>query len=437
MYLKKILFLLLIWSFPNAFFSQDSSYTRDAMRLNTISIDTNAMNQFPFINFDQNYFQFPSGSNPNWDYLYKNLDSMILLKDRKLQFYHIGGSHIQADIYTHDFRSFIQSNWPGLSGERGLVFPFNLAKTNNPSNYRFSSSNTWSGYRSVIHRPEFLHYGITGAAISCTDSLIQLTFKHKKTRVSPPINALRIYHNSGLIPYEFNFGDDEILIQSVRRCADMGYTEIRFTDPIKTLDMQFIRTTKKSFRLDLYGFELLNDLPGISYNSIGINGAGLYTYLDNEYFLRDLKLSPPDYFAFSVGTNDGFVPFSEFKPEVYKENLRKMMDLVLQANPHCAILLTVPNDCYYKKRYPNKNTGRQRKVIVELAEEYGCGVWDFYGFMGGLGSSNTWRMEGLMRNDYVHFTKEGYHLKGELYIDAFLKYLNQVECLNEKDNSRK
>ncbi len=130
MYLKKILFLLLIWSFPNAFLSQDSSFTSDGIRLNAISIDTNAMNQFPFIDFDQNYFQFPSDSNPNWDYLYENLDSMILLKDRKLQFYHIGGSHIQADIYTHDFRSFIQSNWPGLSGERGLVFPFKLRKGN-------------------------------------------------------------------------------------------------------------------------------------------------------------------------------------------------------------------------------------------------------------------------------------------------------------------
>ncbi len=422
---------------PNSIFGQSRAMKKDSILLNAISIDTNAINQFPFINFDQNYFQFPAESNPNWDYLYQNLDSMILFKDRKLQFYHIGGSHIQADIYTHDFRSFIQSNWPGLVGERGLVFPFNLARTNNPSNYRFTSSNTWSGYRSVIHRPEFLQYGITGAAISCTDSLIDLKFKHKKTRVSPPINAIRIYHNSGLIPYEFNFGDDEILIQSVRRCADMGYTEIRFTDPIKSLDMQFIRSTKKPFRLDLYGFELLNDLPGISYNSIGINGAGLYTYLDNEHFLRDLKLSPPDYFAFSVGTNDGFVPYADFKPEAYKENLRKMMNIVLEANPHCAILLTVPNDCYYKKRYPNKNTARQREVIVELAKEYQCGVWDFYGFMGGLGSSNTWRMEGLMRGDYVHFTKEGYHLKGELYIDAFLKYLNHIECLNEKDNPGK
>ena len=416
---------------------QNDVLSYDTIKMQSICIDTNAMNQYPFIDFKQNYFQFPAENNPNWSHFYNNLDSMIYFKDRKLQFYHIGGSHIQADIYTHDFRSFIQSNWPGLKGERGLVFPFNLAKTNNPSNYRFTSTNSWNGYRSVIHRPDFIEYGITGAAISCSDSLIQLKFIHKKTRVNPPVNAIRIYHNKGLIPFEFNFGDDELLIHSIRRCADLGYTEIRFTDPISSLDMQFARSAKKPFRLDLYGFELLNDLPGASYNTIGINGAGLYTYLGNSYFLRDLKQSPPDYFAFSVGTNDGFVPFSKFKPEEYRKNLEKMINMVLEANPKCAILLTVPNDCYYKRRYPNKNTARQREVIMDLAKKYQCGVWDFYGFMGGLGSSNVWREAGLMRGDYVHFTKEGYHLKGELYIDAFLKYLNRIECQIEISNSGK
>ena len=409
----------------------------DSNRINlfeTVCIDSNAVNQFPFINFDENVFIFPSSDNGSWDELYTSMDSMIRFKDRKLNFYHIGGSHIQADIYTHDFRSFLQRNWPGLGGHRGLVFPFNLARTNNPSNYRFTSSNSWSGYRSVIQRPEFVHYGITGAAISCSDSLIDLNFIYKKTRVSPPIEAIRIYHNSGVIPFEFNFGSNELLIESVRRCSEMGYTEIQFTDAIDTLDIQFIRNTKEKYRLDLYGFELMNAQPGISYNSIGINGAGLYTYLDNEFFLRDLKQTPPDFFAFSVGTNDGFVPYASFKPEVYKKNLEAMVKIVLEANPKCAILLTVPNDCYYKRRYPNKNTDRQRSVIIELASKYNTAVWDFYGFMGGLGSSDTWKNAGLMRNDLVHFTKEGYHLKGELYIDAFLKYLNQKECEQENIN---
>jgi lysophospholipase L1-like esterase len=428
------IFFYIIFYFPILALGQVEPDSNRINLFETVCIDSNAVNQFPFINFDENIFTFPSNENESWDELYNSMDSMIRFKDRKLNFYHIGGSHIQADIYTHDFRSFLQRNWPGLGGHRGLVFPFNLARTNNPGNYRFTSSNSWSGYRSVIQRPEFVHYGITGAAISCSDSLIDLNFIYKKTRVSPPIEAIRIYHNSGVIPFEFNFGSNELLIESVRRCSEMGYTEIQFTDAIDTLDIQFIRNTKEKYRLDLYGFELMNAQPGISYNSIGINGAGLYTYLDNEFFLRDLKQTPPDFFAFSVGTNDGFVPYDSFKPEDYKKNLEAMVKIVLEANPKCAILLTVPNDCYYKRRYPNKNTDRQRAVIIELAAKYNTGVWDFYGFMGGLGSSDTWRNAGLMRNDLVHFTKEGYHLKGELYIDAFLKYLNQKECEQENIN---
>ena len=96
---------------------------------------------------------------------------------------------------------------------------------------------------------------------STTDSLIELKFSHKNTRVTPSIKAIRILHNIGVIPYEFNFGDDEILIQSVVRYGEEGFTEITFTDPIKTIDMQFIRSTKSSFRLDIYGFELLNASP--------------------------------------------------------------------------------------------------------------------------------------------------------------------------------
>ena len=78
--------------------------------IQTVSIDSNAVNQFPFIQFEKNVFEFPSAQNKNWDQLYESLDSMIELKDRKLNFYHIGGSHSQADIYTHDFRSFLQKN---------------------------------------------------------------------------------------------------------------------------------------------------------------------------------------------------------------------------------------------------------------------------------------------------------------------------------------
>lgn len=394
-------------------------------------LDSAIGKRYPFIVMEKNNFQFFSARSPNWDHFYNEFEAMITKKDRKLNFYHIGGSHIQADIYSHDFRTFLQSNWEKVGGERGIVFPFDLAKTNNPANYEFSSPNHWTSYKSVVHRPESIDYGVMGAALVCRDSVINVYFKHDRTLVKPPFSAVRIYHNKGELPFELNFGADEILIYRVVQNMQIGYTDVYFSDPIDELDVQFARTTSEVLELEIYGFQLMNGKSGISYTSIGINGAGLYTYLANTNFEEQLKAYPPDLFTFSVGTNDGNVPYDKFDPQVYKRNLEKMMQIVLRANPKCAILLTVPNDSYYHRKYLNRNIAREREMIIELAEEYKMPVWDLYGLMGELGSSKAWQRNGLMQSDLVHFTSMGYHLKGDLLIDAFLKYMGQMKRIKE------
>lgn len=223
-----------------------------------------------------------------------------------------------------------------------------------------------------------------------------------------------------------------MLVLRVEHNPVLGCSDVYFTDMLDSLDIQFARTEKSVPELEIYGFLLMNDLPGISYTAIGINGAGLYTYLDNIRFEEQLKTYPPDFFAFSVGTNDGNVPYADFDSQVYKRNLEKMMKMVLRANPDCAILLTVPNDSYYRRRYLNKNIERERTVIIELADQYNMAVWDMYGIMGELGSSRTWRNNQLMTSDLVHFTSTGYHFKGSLYIDAFLKYMDQMKAYISK-----
>ena len=74
-----------------------------------VKMDSSFAQQYPFVSIEKNNFQFYSVNSPNWEHFYKEMDSMIRFKDRKLNFYHIGGSHIQADIYSHDMRTFLQS----------------------------------------------------------------------------------------------------------------------------------------------------------------------------------------------------------------------------------------------------------------------------------------------------------------------------------------
>jgi lysophospholipase L1-like esterase len=392
-----------------------------------VGFDSTFISKYPTVDFDLNYFQFYSTNSPNWEYLYDKMQSMIDQRSEKMNFYHIGGSHIQADIYTHDIRQKMQTTWQKLPGERAWVFPFDLARTNNPWNYEFKSSSYWERYRSVVSSQKDHDYGVLGAKITCADSIMNLSFKYDKTDVKSTFTKIRIFHNKGSLPFNFSWGSDETLWWTQSTDSIVGYTEIVFAKPIVSFDLQVERCVKEGLPFELYGFQLLNDLPGISYSSVGINGAGLYTYLDCKSFEEQLKTLPPDLFSFSVGTNDGNVPYSSFDPQIYKANLEKMMLIVLRANPKCAILLTVPNDSYYHKTQLNRNIERERTVIRELAAEYKVPVWDFYGIMGELGSSKIWYRNKLMRSDLVHFSPEGYHLKGDLYFDAFQKFMVQFD----------
>lgn len=395
------------------------------------NLDTSLRTQFPFIHLEENHFKFYTAESPNWELLYKNMQKMIYAKDRKLNFYHLGGSHLQADIYTHDIRTKLQTTWPNIPGERGYLFPFDLAKTNNPANYEFSSPNTWKSYRSVSKDKCSLDYGLMGVVVTCPDSVIQIHFRYDKTDVKPSFSKVRIFHNKGEFPYTIVVGEHDTLVLEKRRNSEVGYTDIFFRECIDTFDLVFHRTIKTPFELQISAVQLQNNEPGISYTSIGVNGAALYTYLNCGNFEEQLRLTPPDFFAFSVGTNDANIPYEHFRPEIYKANLEKIIKIVLRSNPKCAILLTVPNDSYYHKVSLNRNIARQRQVINELAVKYQIPVWDLYGVMGELGSSKTWFRAKLMKEDFVHFTAVGYHLKGDLYFDAFMKWLEQMDVMEK------
>ncbi len=402
-----------------------NSYTFQDFR----EMDTAARSDYPFVEWDKNNYRFYSEDSPNFEVFYQKMKRLRDKKEGAINMYHIGGSHLQADIYTNDVREHLQNRWTDVPGERGWVFPFDLAGTNNPWNYEFSSPNKWNAYRCIPHRPSKydFDYGLLGAGVTCDDSVITIKFEYDHTANRPPFDHVRIFHNIGEFPYWMHFGGNELLRTKTEHNPELGYTDVWFCDGMDTLNVQFARTGAEAPELEIYGFLLMNELPGVSYTAIGINGAGLYTYLANTRFEEQLKTYPPDFFAFSVGTNDGNTTYAKFKPQVYKANLEKVMKMVLRANPDCALLLTVPNDSYYRRRYLNKNIGRERDVIIELAEEYDMAVWDLYGLMGGLGSSRTWKNNKLMKSDLIHFTGEGYHFKGDLYLDAFMKFMDQME----------
>ena len=45
--------------------------------------------------------------------------------------------------------------------------------------------------------------------------------------------------------------------------------------------------------------------------------------------------------------------------------------------------------------------------------------------MGGLNSISAWLDEGLAQRDRIHFTREGYDIKGKLFFNAFVNWFDQ------------
>lgn len=427
-----LLFLLVISTFS---FAQENTSSLNKYKNKSFvgEMDTSLQTTYPFIHFERNNYRFFTPNSPNFEYLFFKLQQLVNYKKGQLNFYQIGGSHIQADIYTNVMRQQLHQYWKNVPGARGLIFPFGLAGSNNPWNYSFHSKNHWTGYRSVVNRPDSVDFGLDGDAITSSDTYIQLQFNYKNPIKGTPITHIRLYHNKGNMPYRFYYQVDKGMVLTQKTNQKEGFTDTYFSQPVKSFTLHFIQKSDSAIadipskNLFIYGFYLGNQLPGIVFSGIGSNGASLDTYLENPNFEKQLADFPPDFFAIAIGTNDGNKPYDDFYPLAYKAKMDSLIQLVLQANPKCAILLTVPNDSYFEVTQLNKNIAREREMLIELAKKYKFPIWDLYGIMGGLGSSQTWYEHHLMRPHKIHFTADGYRLYGNLYFAAFIKWIDQME----------
>ena len=89
---------------------------------------------------------------------------------------------------------------------------------------------------------------------------------------------------------------------------------------------------------------------GITYHSIGVNGASVPSYLKCEHLPIQLEEINPDLVIFSIGINDAYSP--GFSKQKFIQNYDSLIQIVRKINPKAAILFTTNNDSYYKKKIP-------------------------------------------------------------------------------------
>lgn len=373
-------------------------------------------NKYPFLKLEENKIQYPSGSE-KMDLFWSKLEQLAFEGKGELNVLHIGGSHVQAGMLSSAMREGLQNIHPGMRGSRGFFFPLRLAHTNEPANYRVQATGNWDGFRCSVTKYE-AQWGMGGVTAETTDwDAVAHIEAYVRDSVYYPFRRIRIFHVLGeeyLGPAALDSVQD---LDSVF-IDESGFTEFQFSKPQSSFDFKLTGDSLAK-KFIWQGIQYIEDAPGISYHSIGVNGASTKSYLRCPDFADQLPAVAPDLVIFGIGINDAYMPSSSFDEEIFGKRYDSLMDMFEAANPEVVFLFMSNNDSYYRRRYPNKNAIKVQKVMKQLARQREGAYWDLTTIMGGSGSINEWKSQGLAKKDRIHFTRAGYQLQAELFLEAF------------------
>lgn len=382
------------------------------------------LKQYPFINYDSSKIDFFNDT-ITFNHFFSKFDTLTSAGKGKINIIQIGGSHIQADMWSDEIRKDFQNISPNLNGGRGFIFPFTLAKTNNPHYYEVSYTGEWTGYRNSVNTHHST-WGISGITATTTDNVssFKLEFKGKDTPFYD-FNSIKVFHDTDSSSFCLEIISDTCV--SIEVNHEIGYTEFKFDKYQESLEFKIYKTDSSQTHFNLYGLSLDNDDNGIVYNSIGVNGASTSSYLRTQIFTKHLKAINPDLVIFCIGINDAFDP--NFCTKCYENNYDTLVSWIKSVNPSCEFLFVANTDSYYKKRYPNKRAIEVQNVMINLAKKHRAGYYDLLTVMGGLGSIKIWEKNGMAQKDRIHLTKNGYVLVGDLMFSAIMNEYSRFNLI--------
>ena len=378
-------------------------------------------NKYPYINQDLNHLKIYGKK--TWDKFFGKLDKQYENGNENLNIYHFGGSHIQADIWSNKLRENFQHSLPYNNAGRGFFFPFRLIKSNGSPIISSSCSGNWKGYRNSVNHHQG-PFGLTGVRAELLDTLsvINIWFKN-------PINQFDSFQEIDLFfedssdNYDINLIVDSTILISSEKLE--GHIKYKLSMAIDSLSFSIIKKENIESKFSFFGFCFDNNKHGISYHSIGVNGASVPSYLRCVNLEKQLDLNPPDLVIFSIGINDAYE--NDFSKEFYSKNYDSLIQIIYSVNPETAILFTTNNDSYYHRKYPNKRVYEAKEVMVNLAESKKLALWDMFEIMGGLNSIQKWQLDGLAKKDLLHLNYKGYNLIGDLLFEAIMEgYKNYI-----------
>lgn len=376
------------------------------------------LKDYPFVKIRHNRIL---NDRPGLDNFYGKLRALKTDRTGSVTIVHIGDSHIQADFMTAAVRERLQGIF-GNAG-RGLVFPYQLAKTNGPVDYRSYSNTVWRFERNAS-RMVTLPMGISGFTLETNQegAAIRLSLTGAANR-RYTFDRITVFHDNNRDAFPFAVtgnntgGIDE---NAVRQENHPSGTTFFLSSHYDSVTVAALRTGDDQRYARFYGISLENGTAGVLYHMAGVNGATFKNFNESVYFASQLRDLRPDLVIVSLGTNDA--TDRGFSSQEIYSRIGLLAGSIKTACPDTDILFTIlPDFGSPRNRRLKQNIFSARSAVIIYSREKGHAFWDLYNVMGGQGSFQKWKKFSLAQGDMVHFTKSGYALQGSLLADALME----------------
>lgn len=382
---------------------------------NSVVFESVDLASYPFLRLDENRISL---NGDNWDSL---AQMMRTSGDTVVSILHIGDSHVQAEGSTSRVRSLLQQAY-GSAG-RGLILPFRIAGTNQPTDYKITSPSKFTSAK-LMKQPWPVEMGFTGLALQPSGAKFSFTIEISRRPGSEPDFDLVKMLVKGSRPKLVSAKDSRGVGTIFSDYPTQEGMDIFIFEPDSAFTLEFASTGK----CQILGFLLENQMTGVQYSAIGHNGATYSAYNTLGCVGEECVAVRPALVIISLGTNEAF---GNTSAEGMYANIGTLVSNIKRNNPDAKILLTTPAECQRskwvrsgkkrrrKRTYSvNAKVAVMRDAILKYGKENGVPTYDMYAVAGGQGASDRWLKADLLRNDRIHNTNKGYALKGTLLFNA-------------------
>ncbi|WP_223881485.1 SGNH/GDSL hydrolase family protein [Affinibrenneria salicis] len=179
--------------------------------------------------------------------------------------------------------------------------------------------------------------------------------------------------------------------------------------------------------LQLGGWLIARDRPGVMLSALGINGATINMLDKWQDWPETLAQMKPDMVILSYGTNEAFN--ASLDAAQYRQNLESKIAALRRVAPQAVVLLLGPGDSIKRAdagscqqmQPPLLNTVIQ--VQQAVARQQHTLFWNWRDYMGGECAIQRWASEGLARPDMVHLSQAGYEQSAQALYQQLMQIL--------------